>query len=218
MMNAWMPITKAGGEDGPEVIVRRGGDPQPTLHHHQVQPQDRQQADQPQLFAQRSERVVRIDQAGTGSRPPIVGSPAPSQHQQAAAPQGVQRLDHLEPGTGRIGPWVQPVVHALLDVAEQVVEHERAGDEQDQATDYLSTLKLTSIQRLSRMNWLLTRKSRCWRHGAGPKFYLLTVGRRSQTGQTLVRGHVTTVPSKRVASHPLILALATDQANCRACQ
>ena len=122
-----------GGEERPEVVVRGGRDAQASLHDDEVEPQDRQQADEPQLLAQGGERIVGVDgrdrQAPADRRKPGAQPHA----QDAAPPQGVERLDRLEPGAGRIGPRVQPVVHALLDVAEHVVQDERAGEEQDQS-------------------------------------------------------------------------------------
>ena len=135
MMNAWTPMTSArpaASSDRNSSCAGRG-DAQPARDQHEVQPQDGEQADQPQLLADRGERVVGVD--GRDRQAPADRRQAGAQAhpQDPAAPEGVQRLDHLEAGALRVGPRVEPVVDAGLDVAEQVVQDEGAGDEQQRA-------------------------------------------------------------------------------------
>ena len=141
MMNAWTPMTSArpAASSARKSSRAAGGDPQPPLDDDEVQAEDREQADEAQLLAQRRERVVGVDR-GIGRRPPIVGRPLPS-----PTPRSPPRANaysawiDLEPGALRVRERVEPVVDALLDVAEQVVQDDRADEEQGQPAEHVAT-------------------------------------------------------------------------------
>ena len=63
MMNAWTPDDQgqAGRQQRAEVVGRRSGDPQAPLDDDEVQPEDRDDADQAELLAQCRQRKVRVD-------------------------------------------------------------------------------------------------------------------------------------------------------------
>ena len=117
--------------------MRGRRDAKPTLDHPDVQAKARQQADEAELLAQRRQRVVGVDGRDRQPAADHRQARAQSDAQQPATAQRVQRLDHLEAGAGRVGPWIQPVVHALLHVPEQAVEGEGSHDEQDHAAHHV---------------------------------------------------------------------------------
>ena len=103
---------EAGREDRPEVVGGRGADPQPALDDDEVQAEDREHADQPELLAEGREREVGVDR---GDRQPAadhrqaVAQPRPDQ---AAARERVERLDDLVARAERVGERVEPDVDA----------------------------------------------------------------------------------------------------------
>ena len=126
---------QAGGEDRPELVLRRRGDPQPPLHEHEVQAEDRQDPDEAQLLAEGREREVgveRRDRRPPGDRRQPVPEPRPDE---AAARERVQRLDDLEAGALRVDERVDPDVDPRPDVIEHEVQEPRADHERREADD-----------------------------------------------------------------------------------
>ena len=124
MMNAWTPTTSArpAASSARNSSLRPRGDAQTALDDHEVEPEDGEQADEPQLLTQRREREVGVE-AGIGGRPPTVGSPAPRPVAQQPAPrERVQRPDDLVAGAQRVRERVEPDVDARPDVVEQLVQ------------------------------------------------------------------------------------------------
>ena len=122
-------------EERPEVVMRRGGDAKPARHDDEVQAKDRQQADQSQLLSDGGQRVVGMHRGHGHAPADRRQARTQADTQDPTAPEGVQALYDLEAGILGIRPGIQPDVHTGLDVAEQVVQDERSGDEQDQPAD-----------------------------------------------------------------------------------
>ena len=114
MMNAWIPMTsdRPDGEQRPEVVGRRGADPQAALDDHEEQAEDGQDPDDAQLLAERREREVGVDLRDR--QPPAdLGQARPEPDaEQPAAGEGVERLDDLVAGAERVGERVEPDVDA----------------------------------------------------------------------------------------------------------
>ena len=114
MMNAWMPMTsdEPDREERAEVVGGGGADPQTALDDDEVQAEDREDADEPELLAERGEREVRVDlrdrQPAADLRQP---GPEPDAEQPAAG-ERVERLDDLVARAQRIGERVEPDVDA----------------------------------------------------------------------------------------------------------
>ncbi len=74
--------------------------------------------------------------SGIGGRPPTDRQPlAEARAQQAAAGEGMQRLDDLVARPERVGERIDPDVDAIADVLEQVRHEGAAGQEQDEPDD-----------------------------------------------------------------------------------
>ena len=100
-----------------------GRDPQPALDDDEVQPEDREQPDEPELLAERGERVVGVhgrdrqvaaDRRQPGAQPDARGCPPRANAYSA--------WTAWNPVPERVPERVEPVVDALLHVPEQVVQ------------------------------------------------------------------------------------------------
>ena len=106
-------------EQRPEVVGRGGADPQAALDDDEVEAEDRDDADDAELLAERREREVRVD---LGDRRPAadLGQARPEPDaEQPAARERVERLDDLVAGAERVGERVEPDVDPGPDVVEQ---------------------------------------------------------------------------------------------------
>ena len=71
MMNAWTPTTsvRPAASSDRKSSAADGGDPQPALDDDEVQAQDRDDADQAELLAERGQREVGVDLPGSAGLP-----------------------------------------------------------------------------------------------------------------------------------------------------
>ena len=134
------------GEQRPEVVGRRGRDAQAALDHHEVEPEDRQHPDQPQLLAQRGEREVGVDRGNRHLPADHRQAAAEPRADQAAARERVQRLDHLVARAERVLEGIEPDVDPRPDVPEQLVHQRAAQHEQDQAADDVAPARRRDVQ------------------------------------------------------------------------
>ncbi len=122
----------AGCEQLGERPHRVDRDAEHAADHQQERGDDGDGAGEPELLSDRGEDVVsagernerRVAQAEAGSRDPTRAQTEPALHG-LIAPAGL-----VDPT-----PWVQPVLDAETHVAERLVGHERADDEQHQRPD-----------------------------------------------------------------------------------
>ena len=99
-------------------------------------PEDRDDPDETELLAERGQREVRVDLRDR--RPPgdERQSPSETRAEQPAAGEGVERLDDLVAGPGRVGERIQPDVHPCSDIAHGLVQDEAADDEEHEPDDH----------------------------------------------------------------------------------
>ena len=129
MMNAWIPMTSASPmassarkSSAAAAPIRR---PRSTTTRNR--PEDGQDADEPELLAERREREVRVDLRDRQASADLgQAGPRPTP-EEAAAGERVERLDDLVAGAQRVGEGIQPDVDPVADVVEQA-GHEQAAE------------------------------------------------------------------------------------------
>ena len=117
-----------------EVVGARVADAEAAGDEQQVQAEDREDADEPELLAERRDDEVAV-RSGREIRPPLA-EPRP---EQPAVREAEHPVDDLEAAAGllvaRAAEGVQPVGDAALDVAEDVARGICAGRGEQEAED-----------------------------------------------------------------------------------